>query len=74
MRRLHKTIQCTYFCVCLSEAINGQSLIIMNQMIQTKYSATNRCEKNHIYNNLYGLIKESDPQVRTLRPNNVKIR
>ena len=38
MRRLHKTMQCAYFCVHLSEAINGRSPIIENQTIQKKYT------------------------------------
>ena len=59
MRRPHKTMQCAYFCVHLSEAINGRSPIIENQTIQTKYSATNTCVLQHIYNNIYWLIKET---------------
>ena len=41
------TKQCSVhvFCVHLSEAINVRSLIIENQTIQTKYSATNSCVK-----------------------------
>ena len=39
----HKTMQCAYFCVHLSEAINGRSLIIEKQTIHTKYSATSGC-------------------------------
>ena len=43
---LHKTImQCTYFGILLSEAINERSSIIEDHTIQTKYIATNRCVK-----------------------------
>ena len=52
-------MQCAYFCVQLSEAIIGQSSIIQDKTIQTKYSATTRCVLKHIYNNIYGLINET---------------
>ena len=52
-------MQCAYLCVHLSEAINVRSPIIENQMIQIKYSVTNRCVEKHIYNNIYGLIKDT---------------
>ena len=45
--------------VRISEAINGRSPIIENQTIQAKYSTTNRCVEKHIYNNIYGLIKDT---------------
>ena len=38
MDRLHKTMQYTYFCVYLSEAMNGRLSIIENPTIQTIYS------------------------------------
>ena len=61
VRRLHKTMQCAFLYVHLSEAINGRSPIIENQTIQAKYTTTNRCVEKHIYNNIYGLIKDTGP-------------
>ena len=59
VRRLHKTMQCAYFCIHLSEAINGQSSTIEKHTIHTKYSVTNGVRKNHSYNNIDRWINET---------------